>query len=147
MLMSIAYQDTKYNDGVVVVSVDPELVSCVEYKHEIVNIWFAEGGMPALHIPGGIFNGICYNIERHFSDDLNRPCPFMFITKNLFMNVMHVNAVTPAKIYSTKRSPPEGTIILIRGLLGHIDLPDANVPEITNQINDVSRVNIGGSNQ
>ena len=146
MLMSIAYQDTKYNDSVVV-SVDPELVSCVELNHEIVNIWFAEGGMPALHIPGDIFNATCYNIEHHFTNDLNRPCPFMFIAKNLFMNVMHVNAVTPAKIYSTKRSPPAGTIILIRGLLGHIDLPDANVLEITNQINNISRVNRGGNTQ
>ena len=139
MLMSIAYQDTKYNDNVVV-SVNPDLVSCVELNHEIVNIWFAEGGMPALHLPGNIFNVICGNIEHHFANDLNRPCPFMFIANNLYMNVKHVNSVAPARLYSTKRVPPPGVIILVRGLLGHIDLPNANVMEIINQINAVHEI-------
>ena len=138
MLMSIAYQDTKYNDNVVV-SVNPDLVSCVELNHEIANIWFAEGGMPALHLPGKIFNVICGNIEHHFSNDLNRPCPFMFIANNLFMNVKHVNSVAPVRLYSTKRVSPPGVIILIRGLLGHIDLPNANVLATTTQINAVCK--------
>ena len=137
MLISIPY--TGIHGDRTTINLNPRQIMCVDTimtsgnPTPNVHVWLVGADNP-LMLTNAELATVAGSID-NFYRNINEYCPFMYITKNVFMNVNYVQFVDrPAADPSYDDRP---TSIFMAGTKMRIQIKDMTVEDVTNSINAV----------
>ena len=139
MLIQIPY--TGIDGDTVVINLDPEQIMCAELlvsngKPSLdLHIWMVGASQPMLLVGAGL-PAVAGTIDAYYRS-INKYCPFMYITNNVFMNVNYVQFVDCAIIEG--KYDYKTTSVFMTGFNMRIQVSGKTVDEVVNDINTVMK--------
>ncbi len=150
MLIPIHCTDSSYPNTEpkrTVVYIEPEHITSIENilspegkPTGMIHIWAASNTTPTVitetdlgKVAAAIEHYYCSSIVNYNRDAVIKMCPFMFITKNIYLNVKHV-------AYVRENSDGMGTVTVYLNGGSAIILKDTTVYEEAGRINEVLEI-------
>ena len=138
MLIQIPY--TGIHDDTVFINLNPEQIMCADLVSDggpslDLHIWMVGASQPMFLVGAGL-PLVAGTIDAYYRS-INKYCPFMYITSNVFMNVNYVQFVDRAIVEG--KYDDKTTSVFMTGSNLRIQVPGKTVDEVVNDINAVMK--------